>query len=123
VVKLGKMIGSIVLLYIIFQFGNWVQRTFHLFIPGSVIGMIVLLLLLSTKLVRMSWIEEGANYIITNLAFFFIPVTVGIIEYYHLFMGKGFLLIVIVLVSTIFVMGGSGYVSQWLIRREEWKHE
>lgn len=122
-VKLGKMIGSIVLLYIIFQFGNWVQRTFHLFIPGSVIGMIVLLLLLGTKLVRMSWIEEGAKYIITNLAFFFIPVTVGIIEYYHLFMGKGLLLIVIVLVSTIFVMGGSGYVSQWLIRRKEWKHE
>ncbi|NBJ70053.1 CidA/LrgA family holin-like protein [Roseburia sp. 1XD42-34] len=121
--KVGKMIMHIGLLYIIFQFGNWIQRTLHLFIPGSVIGMIVLFLLLSTKLVRVSWIEEGANYIVANLAFFFIPVTVGIIEYYDLFLGKGSLLILIVLVSTMLVMGGSGFFSQWLMRRKEWKHE
>ncbi|API94218.1 CidA/LrgA family protein [Virgibacillus sp. 6R] len=117
------MIVHIGLLYIIFQFGNWIQRTLNLFIPGSVIGMIVLFLLLSTKLVRVSWIEEGANYIVANLAFFFIPVTVGIIEYYDLFLGKGSLLILIVLVSTMLVMGGSGFFSQWLMRRKEWKHE
>ncbi|GAA0447193.1 CidA/LrgA family protein [Virgibacillus sp. Bac332] len=121
--KLGKMILHICLLYIIFLFGNWIQNTLHLFIPGSVIGMLILFLLLITNVFRISWVDEGANYIINNLAFFFIPVTVGVINYFHLFSGKGFFLIIIVLISTIFVMGGSGVVSQWLIRRKECQHE
>ncbi|CDQ38133.1 MULTISPECIES: CidA/LrgA family protein [Virgibacillus] len=122
-VKLGKIAVHICLLYLIFLLGNWIEHTLGLFIPGSVIGMLILFLLLITNIIQVSWIAEGANFIVKNLAFFFIPVTVGVLNYYQLFSGKGFLLIIIVLISTIFVMAGSGIVSQWLVRRKEYKHE
>jgi|SRR5690625_2617083 len=115
--KLGKICFHIIILYSFYLLGNWIQMSLNLFIPGSVIGMILLFLLLLIKGVKITWIEEGAAFLINNLPLFFIPATVGIIDYFSLFSGKGFLLIIIVLVSTAMVMSVSGRVSQRLARK------
>ncbi|MGM8212312.1 CidA/LrgA family protein [Virgibacillus sp. W0430] len=106
------------LFYFIYLLGNWIQFTFHLVVPGSVIGMIILFLLLLTKGIRVSWIQEGATFMMNNLAFFFIPATVGMMNYFHLFSGKGIMLVIIVFISTIFVMTASSLSSQWLAKEE-----
>jgi len=117
--KLGKICFHIIILYSFYLLGNWIQISLNLFIPGSVIGMILLFILLLIKGVKLTWVEEGATFLINNLALFFIPATVGIIDYFSLFSGKGFLLIIIVLVSTAMVMAVSGRVSQRLARKRE----
>jgi len=85
--------------------------------------MIILFLLLVTNMIKLSWIEAGANFFIKHLTLFFIPITVGIINYLELFTGKGFLLVVITLISTALVIAGSSLVSQWLLRRKELEHD
>ncbi len=112
----------IAILYGIYLIGNWIQATFHLFLPGSVIGMLLLFILLTLKVIKLKWVEKGTKLIVDNLALFFIPVTVGIINYYQIFAGKGIFLIFIIIIGTVFVMGGSGLVGQWLIRKKEVKH-
>src|SRR5699024_1878449 len=84
------------LLYFISFIGNWVQYTLDLFIPGSVIRMILLFILLLTNILKVTWIEQGAQFLIKNLSLLFIPVTVGVIDYFSLFAGKGLRLIGIV---------------------------
>lgn len=118
-----KIIIHIGILYGIYWIGTWIERIFHLPVPGSVIGMILLFLLLQTNIIKLSWIREGTDFFIKHLTLFFIPATVGIINYLELFIGKGFLLVVITIISTVLVMAGSGLISQWLIRRKEWKHD
>jgi holin-like protein len=122
-IKFVKIMFHIGVLYVIYFIGVWIQQAFHLFLPGSVIGMLILFLLLITNVIKLKWIEEGTKLVVDNLALFFIPVTVGIMNYYELFAGKGFLLIVIVLISTVFVMAGSGLIGQWLFRRREVNHD
>src|SRR5690625_2705532 len=117
--KLGKICFHIIILYSFYLLGNWIQISLNLFIPGSVIGMILLFILLLIKGVKLTWVEEGATFLINNLALFFIPATVGIIDYFFLFLGYGFLLIIIVLVSTAMLMAVSGRVSQRLVRKRE----
>ncbi|WP_286171127.1 CidA/LrgA family protein [Lentibacillus populi] len=121
--KLFKIFLQIAILYGVCLIGNGIQHVFHLFIPGSVIGMILLFVLLSMNIVKAAWIEDGANVIIKNLTLFFIPATVGILDYMDVFTGKGSLLIFIVLVSTVLVMAGSGFVSQWMMQRREVNHD
>lgn len=53
------------------------------------------------------------------LPLFFIPATVGIVDYFDVFTGKGVLLIVVLILSTILTMAGSGLTSQYLSRRSE----
>lgn len=121
--KVWKIIIQIAFLYGIYLIGQWIQEVLNLFVPGSVIGLIILFILLSTNVVKEVWIENGAGFFVKHLTLFYIPATVGIINYFGVFSGKGFLLIIIVLVSTILVMAGSGLVSQWIIRRKELKHD
>ena len=60
---------------------------------------------------------------IKHLVLFFIPATVGILNYYTLFKGKGLLLFIITIVSTLLVMIISGLVSQKIAFARERKLE
>lgn len=106
------------LLYLFYRIGLFIQQTFHLFVPGSMIGMLLffMLLIVWKPMNRLS--EQGATFYLNYLPLFFIPATVGVIDYFSLFMGKGFLIIVITIVSTLLVLIGSSYTSQLVLR---WK--
>lgn len=111
------------ILCLIYIAGTFIVETFQLPIPGSVIGMIILFILLLTNIIKPLWIQEGANFFISNLNLFFIPATVGIMNYLDFFAGKGFLLVLITIISTFLVILSSGAVSQWLISRKEKKYD
>lgn len=110
------IIIHIFILYIFNQLGTWIKEFLNLSVPGSVIGLLLLFVLLLSNIIKVRWIEAGAQFFVSNLVFFFIPATVGIINYFDLFKGKGTLLIIIVLISTILVMSTSGLVSQYLAK-------
>jgi len=112
--KAVRIASQIALLFVFYYIGAWIQETLHLFIPGSVIGLALMFLCLLLGVVRVSWIQDGAGFMVTHLALFFIPATVGILNYYHLFIGKGILLIVITIISTLLVMGSAGFISEKL---------
>lgn len=118
-----KVIIQIALLFVIYHIGAWIQQYFNSFIPGSVIGLILMFLLLTTGILHTSWIEKGARFMINHLVLFFIPATVGILNYYGLFKGKGIFLILITIVSTLLVMIGSGLTSQMFANRRDVKNE
>lgn len=120
-VKAINIIVQIGILYVLFLIGEWIADIFNLLIPGSVIGMILLLGLLFIRGVKLEWIEQGAGFMVRHLTFFFIPATVGIMQYYDIFAGKGFMLVIIVLISTILVMVVSGLMGQLLWQRKDRK--
>lgn len=103
----------IFILYLFYSFGSWIQTIFHLFIPGSVIGMMLFLIALLLGF-NPKWVGEGTAFLIRHLPLLFLPATVGAISYLHLFSGWGITLIFIALFSTILVMVSSGIVSQQL---------
>ncbi|WP_249306313.1 CidA/LrgA family protein [Lederbergia citrea] len=121
--KIVKIIMQITLLFIIYMAGVWIQKTFELFIPGSIIGMLLLLILLFTRTIRQEWIETGSLLLVRYLPLLFLPVTVGIITFLDLFRGKGFFIIVIVLISTALVMGCTGVISQWMMMKKGQENE
>lgn len=110
------IIIHIIILYVFSYIGTWIKDLFNLSVPGSVVGLILLFILLMSNIIKVEWIEQGAQFLISNLVFFFIPATAGVMNYFELFKGKGILLIIVVLISTIIVMATSGLVSQFLAK-------
>lgn len=107
---------QITILYVFYLIGIWIKTTLGLSVPGSVIGLLLLFALLTMNVVKVKWIEAGSQFFIKHLVFFFIPATVGVIDYFDLFKGKGTLLVFIGLISTVLVMGVSGLISQFLVK-------
>src|SRR5699024_5728453 len=116
--NMGLLIIHIIILNILSLVGTWIKDLFNLSVTGSVVGLLLLFILLMTNVIKLEWIEDVAQFLISNLVFFFIPATVGVMNYFDLFKGKGILLILVVLISTILVMGISGLVSQYLVKNK-----
>lgn len=115
--KYIKIVLQIVILYGFVLIGNWLRDLLHLPLSGSIIGLLLLLAALSLKIYKLEWIESGAYFLLAYLPLYFIPATVGVMNYWHVFVGIGFLLIPITIVSTLLAMWVSGTTSQSLARK------
>lgn len=93
--------------------GESLQAFFNIPLPGSIIGFLLLFAALMLKIYPIEWIDSGAHFLLAFLPLYFVPATVGVVEYGELFSGKGILLIPIVMVSTFLTMAASGWVSQY----------
>jgi holin-like protein len=102
-------------LFLIFRAGQWAVSRFHLPLPGNVLGMLLLFALLSLGLVREAWIQEGATLLTKHLAFFFIPIAVGLMQWWPLFRAEGHWLLLALLISTLTALLASGGLVQVLI--------
>ncbi|QWG29223.1 MULTISPECIES: CidA/LrgA family holin-like protein [Bacillus cereus group] len=113
--KFLKLLLQVGVLYMFSLVGVWIQEVFHLSMPGSLIGMLILFLLLSTRIFPLKWFEIGAEKLIVFLPLFLIPSTTGLMEYGSFLLSKGSIMFFLVVVSTLVTLIISGYVSQLLI--------
>ncbi|MBX4152108.1 CidA/LrgA family holin-like protein [Virgibacillus sp. LDC1] len=90
-------------------------------IPGSILGIVVVFILLETKVLRLEWIELGANWLLAELLLFFIPAAVGIMKYFPMLEAEGLQILAVVLFSTVIVMVSSGLTAGFISSRKERK--
>ncbi|MFJ8247168.1 CidA/LrgA family protein [Peribacillus asahii] len=110
-----NIIRIIVQIAILFGFsflGNLVHTYLHIPLPGSIIGLLSLFLVLSLNVCSVKWIEKGAGFLLAFLPLLFVPTLVGIIKYPELFTGKGVLILLVVVISTIITMIAAGKSSE-----------
>jgi holin-like protein len=109
-----RLAFQIAVLFLISRVGDWAVVRVHLPVPGNVLGMLMLLLLLAFGVVKESWIHEGAGLLTRHLAFFFIPIAVGLMEWGGLFRREGSWLLLALVVSALAVLTTVGILAQRL---------
>lgn len=108
---------QLALIILIWATAALIQKIFKLPIASGVLGLFLLLLLLQLKWIKLSRVEQGAQFLLANLLLFFIPPVVGLIQYQELLWQRGGQLIFAITVSTICVMVSSVWSIQWLLRK------
>ncbi|GLC87607.1 putative integral membrane protein YxzK [Lysinibacillus piscis] len=98
--------------------GVGIVSLWHLPFPASIVGLLLLLAALMQKIVKVEYIQDGAGFLISILTLFFIPATVGIIDYPELVSIKGMLVVISVIVSTLLAIYVTGVVTQFIEKRE-----
>ena len=121
--KVFKIAFQIVIIYFIYTTGNFISSLIsdYIVIPGNIIGMVILLILLSTSLMKLSVIEESGNFMLKYMGFFFVPLTVGLMKSYSLIADSIIQILIILVVSCILVMFVSSKVTDLLISYKERK--
>ncbi|KKO54682.1 CidA/LrgA family holin-like protein [Paenibacillus sp. DMB20] len=94
----------------------------HLSIPGSILGIAVVFILLETGVLKLKWIELGANWLLAELLLFFIPAAVGVMKYFPMLESDGIQIVAVVLFSTVTVMVSSGLVAMVISKRKDRKN-
>jgi holin-like protein len=108
---------QILLLYGLSDVGNFIVRFFHIPLPGNLIGMVTLFLLLMTKMIPLHWVEAGSSILLKHLSLFFIPISVGLMNYGNLFLHQGYVFILLIMISLWLGIYTTGGVSQFLVRK------
>ena len=97
--------------------GELLNHFLALPIPGSIYGIVILFILLSTKVIKVDQIKDTASFLIEIMPVMFIPAAVGIINVWDIVKDNIITYSILIVVSTILVMGVSGLVTQLLIRK------
>lgn len=101
------------LIILIFSFaGEALHYLVPIQIPASIYGLVLLFIGLMTGLIRLSQVQETAKFLIEIMPMMFIPAGVGLLESWGVLKPILVPVIVILVVSTVFVMGVSGLVTQ-----------
>ncbi|GAB4166745.1 MAG: CidA/LrgA family protein [Geothermobacteraceae bacterium] len=98
--------------------GELLSTGLNLPIPGNVIGMALLLCALGCGLVRLEWLLDAANLLLSHLALFFIPAGVGVMVYWDLIGREWLPITVATCLSTFVVMLVTGKIADRLDREE-----
>ncbi|MDI4645273.1 CidA/LrgA family protein [Cohnella hashimotonis] len=81
-------------------------------IPGSILGLVALFALLELKIVKLAWVELGAEWLVAQMLLFFVPATVGIVRYKPLIVHSGAAILATILLSTAIVMAIAGFAGE-----------
>jgi holin-like protein len=107
--------------------GDAVSFFLRLPVPGSVIGMVLMASLLGLKIIRLEWVKGAGGFLTENLAFFFVPVGVGVIAHFDLLRTHGALILGVTVFSTLCVLVLTGLfharISKNSRARKEKTHE
>ncbi|WP_042471491.1 CidA/LrgA family protein [Bacillus ndiopicus] len=113
-----RTIVQIGILTIYYYLGVLIVNITGIFIPASIVGLILLWLSLYFKLLKVEFIRDGATFFLAFLTLFFIPSTIGVVDHPELLSKAGLYLILAVIISTLVTIALTGKWSGWIEKKE-----
>lgn len=111
-----KLLRQLLIILAICFLGEALKIILKIPVPGNVIGMIILLVALCTGIIKIEMIKEVSDFLLSHLAFFFIPAGVGLISCLSDVKGSIFPILMVLIITTIIIMAVTGIVVQ-LVKR------
>ena len=78
-------------------------------VPSSILGMLLLTALLQMKVIKIEWVENLSNFLVSNMGFFFVPPGVALMLYLDIIEAEFWPIVISVLASTILVLVMTGW--------------
>ena len=117
--KYLKQFGIILIISLL---GEILKELIPLPIPGSVYGLLILLVCLITGILQVSAIRETAAFLIEIMPIMFVPAAVGLLDSWGRLASVFMPVLVIVVCSTVLVMAVTGKVTELVIKKEKGMH-
>ncbi|MCI0502019.1 MAG: CidA/LrgA family protein [Fusobacteria bacterium] len=114
-----KIILPILILFLFQYIGILINKYFINYVPGAIIGMLLLLAALRLKIVPYIIMKDFTNIFIKHISFFLIPTTVSIISIFSLLNNELPIIIGVLIISLIIVLTSVGYFVVFLTKNNE----
>lgn len=114
-----KYIFQFCIIMIFVVLGEAMEYFIPLPIAGSIYGLILLFLSLVFGLVRLSWVEDIANWFHSIMALFFVAPAAAIIDVWADISDIWWILLILLVVAYLVTMITTGVTADALIRRSE----
>lgn len=79
-----QYLRAFALIYACLYAGIFIATLLPITIPGSIIGMLILFVLLALQILPARWVNPGCYVLIRYMALLFVPIGVGVMQYFTL---------------------------------------
>ncbi|NDJ59291.1 CidA/LrgA family protein [Enterobacteriaceae bacterium 4M9] len=108
-----------VLLYAgLFLFAQWLVSWLHVPLPANVVGLLLMLTLIITRVLPLKWVRTGAAWLLAEMLLFFVPAVVAVVNYGDLLLAEGWRILLVIVLSTLMVLGSTAWVVEKVWRFE-----
>lgn len=114
-----KMVKGIFIILLFYFLGQGISHLIDGFVPGSIIGMILLFLSLYAKVISPDNVKDVANAFTRNMAIFFIPAGAGLLGAYGLISKFWMSILIVCSISTILVIAVVAVIQQKMESRRK----
>ncbi|SEN29289.1 CidA/LrgA family protein [Paenibacillus sp. OV219] len=101
---------------------GWLLHTYAgIPLPSHVLGLLLLVAALFTRVIKLEWVEESATFLTKHMMLFFIPLLAGVTAFAKM-LGDSWLAAVVSLTAgTLVILLSTGIATQFIIayRRKE----
>ena len=118
-----NIMGELALIFGICLVGEGVAALLPVAFPASVISMVLLMVLLLTGVVKDRHIQTASHFLVANMAFFFLPSFVGLLEHIELLKSQLVPLLLIIVLTTPVVYLITGWTVRLLMLRHRNRKE
>lgn len=109
-----QYLRSFILIYACLYAGIFIASLLPIPIPGSIIGMLIMFSLLAFQILPAKWVKPSCHLLIRYMALLFVPIGVGVMQYYDVLKAQFGPIVISCLLSTLVVMVVVGWSSQWV---------
>ncbi|PWW06990.1 CidA/LrgA family protein [Mangrovibacter plantisponsor] len=102
----------------LFVLAEYLVQWWRLPLPANLVGMLLLLGLIVTRLLPLSWVRAGARWLLAEMLLFFVPAVVAVVNYTQLLMAEGWRIVLVIMLSTVMVLGTTAWVVEKVYRFE-----
>jgi holin-like protein len=118
-----KLIRQMGILFLLCLLGQVIHDILPFDFPAGIIGLVLLFVLLAAKGMRVAHIQETSDFLLSNMAFFFIPASVSVMNYFDVLSRQGFQILIICLITTVLTFAATALsvraVTKWMAGRGE----
>lgn len=107
------------LILLFLSMGKMISSLLPVVFPGSIIGLVLLFIALSTSIVKKEWIMCSGSFIIKYMPLLFIPISVGVLNYFELIVNNWLVIIFSIIFTTLLMLLLVGHFFQYLNKKEE----
>ncbi|MBU3131267.1 CidA/LrgA family protein [Clostridium gasigenes] len=112
-----KIFREALIILSIYLIGEIISKGLSLPVPGNIIGMLILLTLLCSNIIKLEKIETISSFFLDHLAFFFIPAGVGLLTSFDIIKSSLIQILLICIISTSIIIAVTGLIVQCLVNR------
>lgn len=120
-----KIFNQLGIILAIWTVGELISSLFSsiITIPGTIMGMIILFLLLQFKILKEDAIKDVTDFLLNNMAIFFVPAGISLIQSLGLIKENVVVLILSATVATLVIMLVTGKTVDIMINKNNDKDE
>lgn len=114
-----KYLRQLAILFLFCILGDCISVLLGHAMPGNVLGMTLLFICLVMGLVKLNHISDAADFFLNNMAFFFLPSCLGILNVYAQIQSYILPILAIIFLTTLITAAATAFTVHAVLKLQE----